>query len=276
MRSYNCCKQSDLCPDNKTCKPYHSSQKPWKRFTCESCPDGYYGNSCKQPFRSCQNYEDYVNGSLKSGMYKVVDFNKKVYEVYCHFDFDGAWTLVQSYIVVNGSQNTTSKQFRKALSKNFPVSESVLTWSGYRLRKSRMKSIRSTSHFLMFTNDYKKNRHINQSDYLRILFANIKGPNGNVTDVLELVGNTSYFTVGKGYGRIGKNDLGGCQIQLRQKNRLHVNINSTVSSCKLSCCGHQQCFASSRRKRCMKKQHCCKQNDNSTTQLWFGNMQGQP
>ena len=87
---YNCCQQSDLCPENKICKPINSLQQPWKRFTCE-CPDGYYGGNCDLPIMSCQGY---AHSFAKSGKYKVVDFNETVYEVYCHFDSDGgAWTL---------------------------------------------------------------------------------------------------------------------------------------------------------------------------------------
>lgn len=266
IRSYNCCKESDLCPENKTCKPYNSFQKPWKRFTCESCPDGYYGNDCKQTFTSCQ---DYANGSLKSGMYKVVDINMTVYEVYCHFDSAGSWTLFLSYSVVNGSKNSTFKQLRHTLSQNLPVSEGAVTWGGYRLRKSRMKSIQKNSHFLMFTCDYEKYRHINQSDYLQILLK-------NVSDVLELHKKTSYV-VRKGHGKIKDFDMSDCQIHLHQRKttRLHVDINSTVSQCKFNlttCSDRRHYFCSSHANSCMNKLHRCKENVNSTTQLWFGNM----
>ena len=42
-------------------------------------------------------------------MYKVVGSDKSVYEVYCHFDSDGAWTLVQSYSFANGPNLKDSK-----------------------------------------------------------------------------------------------------------------------------------------------------------------------
>lgn len=62
-----------------------SPNKARKCFTCE-CPEGYYGNDCKQPITSCHNY---VNGSLRPGIYKVVDYDETMFEVYCHFDSDG-------------------------------------------------------------------------------------------------------------------------------------------------------------------------------------------
>ncbi len=46
-------------------------------------------------------------------MYKVMDWGVPEYEIYCHFDSDVAWTLVQSYSFANGSSNKKFKQFRK-------------------------------------------------------------------------------------------------------------------------------------------------------------------
>ena len=132
---YNCCKQSDVCPKNKTCKPFNSPQQPWKRFTCE-CPDGHHGENCDKPIRSCSEYL-----GRESGMYKVMDSGNSVHEVYCHFNSDAAWTLVQSYSFANRSL----VQFQRHLKFNRPISENALTWSGYRLRKSRMRSIKDNS-----------------------------------------------------------------------------------------------------------------------------------
>ncbi|CAB4043664.1 Dihydrolipoyllysine-residue acetyltransferase component 3 of pyruvate dehydrogenase complex, partial [Paramuricea clavata] len=132
---YNCCQQSGICPENKICKPVNSQEQPWKRFTCE-CPDGYHGDNCDQPITSCQGY---AKGSRKSGMYKAVDsIVGLLYSVYCHFDSESAWTLVQSYSFANRSLG----QFKKSLSNNRPISENALTWSGYRLSKARMESIK--------------------------------------------------------------------------------------------------------------------------------------
>ena len=267
---YNCCQQSGLCSDNKICKPSNSTQSPWKRFTCE-CPDGYYGNNCEQPMTSCQ---DYGNGFLKSGLYKVVNLDMSVYEVYCHFDSDTAWTLVQSHNVANGS---IDYRHQKPLFDNYPVSENSVNWSGYRLRRSRMKSIQKNSTFLLFTCDYEKFNHdINESDYLQILLANIKVLGGVVgSDVLDFRIHTSYLTVGKGHGKIGKYALHDCPIRLHQSAGviLHVHIDTSASSCEVdesSCSGNWRYFCSFLPDDCIAKLHRCRRHKNSTTQIWFG------
>jgi hypothetical protein len=81
-------------------------------------------------------------------MYKVVDSNlKSLYEVFCYFDSDGAWTLVHSCSFANGLDN----QLKKSLSQDLHVGGNALVWSGYRLKKTRMESIKESSTFLQFT-----------------------------------------------------------------------------------------------------------------------------
>ena len=266
---YNCCQQSDLCPKNKMCKPFNSQEKSWKRFTCE-CPDGYHGDNCEQPITSCQGY---AQGSRKLGKYKIVNTDdNSVYEVYCHFDSDGAWTLVQSYNLANGSLNSKFKQFGRTLVRNDPVSENDLTWSGYRLSKPRMKSIKDNSTFLQFTCEYEKNLAINKSDYIQF-------PNSIHIDVLELSGNTRYITIGERCGKIGGYDLRDCQIWLNQQtgSPLHVHIVRERSSTQcmfqnVKCAGFSNKYFGkySVTSECRKQVHSCTQNDNSTTQIWFG------
>ncbi|CAB4036573.1 PREDICTED: uncharacterized protein LOC107347374 [Paramuricea clavata] len=267
---YNCCQQSDLCPNNKICKPINSQEQLWKRFTCE-CPEGYHGDNCDQPITSCQ---EYGRGSRKSGMYKVVDsVGDPLYEVYCHFDSDGAWTLVHSCSFANA--NGSDSQFKKSLSDNFAVGENGLEWSGYRLRKTRMESIKESSTFLQFTCDYEKHRDMEKLDYVQIRLGNIS------QDVLELNNNhTSYVTIGEGHGKIGGYDLNGCQVKLHQrpKRPLHVHIRHSIpdGKCKVSandssCTNGDKYFDNyASPSDCVKKVHRCVQNANSTTQLWFG------
>jgi hypothetical protein len=82
-------------------------------------------------------------------MYKVVDSvgDHVLYEVFCHFDSDGAWTLVHSCSFANGSANP----LKQSLSEDLLVGEYALVWSGYRLRKTKMKSVKDYSTFLQFT-----------------------------------------------------------------------------------------------------------------------------
>ncbi len=266
---YNCCQQSDLCPQNKICKPLNSPQQPWKRFTCE-CPDGYHGDNCDKPIRSCSGYL-----GRESGMYKVVDSSNSLYEVYCHFDSDVAWTLVQSYSFANSSLD----QFNKPLFDDAPVREDDLTWSGYRLSKSRMRSIKYNSNFLQLTCNYEKTRYITQSDYVEIPLLDIKKSGQNV-DVLLFYGGTNHISVAVRYGKIGGYDLHHCQIwlNLEWNSPLHVHIEITSSAqCKfhgVNCAGRDKNFFGgyfvTSVDDCRKQVHSCIQNDNSTTQLWFG------
>ena len=205
-------------------------------------------------------------------MYKVVDSNiKSLYEVFCYFDSDGAWTLVHSCSFANGLDN----QLKKSLSQDLHVGGNALVWSGYRLKKTRMESIKESSTFLQFTCDYEKHRGVEKLDYVQIRLGNISH------DVLELnKGHTSYVTVGEGHGKIGGYDLNGCQVKLHQKSNrpLHVHVRHEIadSKCKVSannssCTNADKyfdCYASP--SECVKKVHRCVQNANSTTQLWFG------
>ena len=269
---YNCCQQSDLCPKNKLCKPLNSPQLPWKRFTCE-CPDGYYGHNCDQPIMSCDGYLDVPR---KSGMYKVVDSGNSVYEVYCHFDSNAAWTLVQSYSFANKFLG----QFKKPLYDDAPVSENDLTWNGYRLSKPRMKSIKDNSTFIQFTCDYEKNLAINKSDYVQIPLQKIKQSGENV-DVLKFSEKADSISVEQGRGKIGGYDLTHCQISLFQKpNRPIRVVFANVQTNENSACLHDLFNRAHTRFKFFgyyhniakeeKEFHRCATNDNSTTQLWFG------
>ena len=268
---YNCCQESGLCPENKTCKRINSQTQPWKRFTCE-CPEGYHGDNCNQPITtSCGGYLD---GPRKSGMLKVMDSEKTVYEVYCHFESDSAWTLVQSYSFANRSLD----QFKKSLSEDRPISENALTWSGYRLSKARMESIKNNSTFLQFTCDYEKYLDIQKSDYVQIPLGNIKSwqrGSKKVQDVLKLNGLASDVTIGNGRGKIGEYDLSDCQIKLRQYTQKQLHVHSiygctfNVLSCTYNYYYNRFGYYYSP-SACVKKVHRCVQNANSTTQLWFG------
>ncbi|CAB4024802.1 hypothetical protein AC249_AIPGENE18196 [Paramuricea clavata] len=265
---YNCCQQSGLCPKNQTCKPIDSQEQPWKRFSCE-CPEGYHGNNCDEPIMSCGGY---LNGPRKSGMHKVMDSEKTVYEVYCHFESDVAWTLVQSYSFANGSLD----QFKESLSADRPISENALTWSGYRLSKARMESIKSSSSFLQFTCDYEKHIDLNQSDFVQLELQHLKTTvAGNIVDVLELNGYTPNVVVRNGRGKVGEYDLRDCQIQLVQWTQWPLHVYR-IYGCRfnvLFCTdnSYYNLFGSYHsHSACVKKVHRCVQNANSTTQLWFG------
>ena len=271
---FNCCQQSGICPKNKICVPLNFPEQPWKRFACK-CPDGYHGDSCAQPIRSC---ESYANGSRISGMYNVTAYNGTVYEVYCHFDSDASWTLVQSYSFANAS--SYESKFRKPLYESHPVSKNSLTWSGYRLSKPRMKSIQHNSAFLQFTCEYEKTRDVTKSDYVQIPFEDIK-EHSTVVDILEYNVTTGYLTVREGRGQIGNNDVSHCKIWLHQSSLYSLGIGFTrnyqTTSCKTSDLSQLSCPSTStyylfrsNSRPCIREVHRCLQHRNSTTQLWFG------
>ena len=276
---YNCCQQPDLCPNSKVCKPFNSPKKPWKRLTCE-CRDGYHGKNCDKPImHACAGYSNVGRGS---GKYKVVDSQMSEYDVYCHFDSNFAWTLVQSYSFAN----RFLQQFKNPLFEDFPISEYNPTWSGYRLNKPRMSSIKDKSTFLLFTCDYEKtNFNPKTTDFLTIPFRSIV-QNSEIVDVLEFNRYTSLFSIAKGHGNIGGNDLSYCQvrlIQVGQKSSYHLRFQVVFSNievesnpaCKLNLyiatvLGRGFFGGSYYPSAKIKKFHQCARNDNSTTQLWFG------
>ena len=106
----------------------------------------------------------YVKGHRQPGLYRVVDPDGHVYEVYCHFDSDGAWTLVQSYSFANRAM----KQFRRPLFDDLPLNEIALTWRGYRHSKARMSFIKRNSTLLLFTFDYEKHYNVSKSNFFEV------------------------------------------------------------------------------------------------------------
>ena len=271
---FNCCQQSGICPKNKICVPLNSPEQLWKRFACK-CPDGYHGDYCDVPIRSC---EGYAKGSRTPGMYKVIAYNGTVYQVYCHFDSNASWTLVQSYSFANASSDES--KFRKPLYESHPVSENFLFWSGYRLSKPRMKSIQDNSTFLQFTCEYEKTRDVTKSDYIQIPFADIRRYS-KIVSVLQMNGSTHLFAVRKGRAQIGNADLSQCNIWLHQSSHYSLGIGFTrnyqTTSCKTNDLSQLSCpsistyyLFRSNSIPCIREVHRCLQHQNSTTQLWFG------
>jgi hypothetical protein len=202
-----------------------------------------------------------------------VDSENSEYEVYCHFDSDGAWTLVQSYTFANKDLH----RFKKSLSVDSPVNKDDPNWRKYRLSKSRMRSIKANSTFVQFTCDYDKviNFSIKKSDYLQIPLQKII-KNGKSDVILDFSGYTSYITISRGCGAIGEYNLTDCNIWLHQEtnNALHVHVSPAVPGWKFdsSCTGYRYNYFGSFGSpyNCMKQLHRCVQKDDSTTQFWFG------
>ena len=259
----NCCQQPGICPTGRTCKPLKSSQQSWKRYTCE-CKPGYSGVECNQPIRSCGGYLN--NGIRESGIHKIVDSGNTFYEVYCHFDSDGAWTLVQSYNF--GNHITNPSAFRKPLTEDDPVSQNLLDWNRYRLSRARMASINEDSDNIRFTCDFEKVDNLDQTDYLQIPLDQL----GNLRYVTtnDPNNNLSFYR-----GTINHKDLKGCNIKLHQNGGegFHVHIDEE-DNCAFkpqeSLCDKFRYFSHFPTPQCIEQTHRCSSGPYSTSQLWFG------
>ena len=160
----------------------------------------------------------------KSGKYKLLDLHDSVYEVYCHFDKDGAWSLVQSFSYANGSLATKFSQFRKPLSQSAPVGENDPTWSGYRLSKPRMQSIKEDALHLRFTCDHNmKTLTVEKSDYLQMRLEDVG------EDVLEINGYSSIIPIRR--GKIGGMKLNACSLYLYQYHSISLCVTGYLYTC---------------------------------------------
>ena len=192
-----------------------------------------------------------------------------MYEVYCHFGSEGAWTLVQSYSFKR------KDEFDKPLCENQPVGEDALKWSGYRLRKSRMKSVKSNSTLLQFTCDYEKHHRINTTDYLQIRLRKIT-KNNKTFDFLENDGIIPPITIGPRHGKIGDFlNHTQCQVELDLSKNFLVRVYFNPECHQLlPCPAHEEewfgRYAESKDVDCFRREHRCVQNNDSMTQLWFG------
>ena len=253
-----CCQQPDICPKGKKCKPHNSLDKPWRRFSCE-CRDGYGGEICKTPIRSCGGY---LKSHPKSGKYKVLDSNNNTHTVYCHFDSDGAWTLVQSFSFANRDWTI----YKRKLTEDHPISENAPTWNGYRLGKARMQSIDVYSDEIRFTCDSEKVTDAYETDYLQVEVE------GSLTKITGLnLENNKY------HGKIKGTGLEGCAIEIEQQGnenfqiKLEKKVPAAENACPIAqlpenCTKHYFIY----RFKCKQPTHRCNMNQNSTSQIWFG------
>jgi hypothetical protein len=213
-------------------------------------------------------------------MYKVRDsFNDTLYEVYCHFDSDGAWTLVQSFSFAE--RINANSVLGKSLYEDHPVSEKVLTWSGYRLSQAKMKSINKNSDQLRFTCGFEKEQDVNQTDYLQMSLdeEQLKKYITSSSKEENEISASNYS------GKINERDLKGCKIKLHQDDNdegFHVHIDKGVgeacttfkaAAAELSEneCKHFRYFSYyGSSQQCLLQTHNCTKKNTSTSQLWFG------
>ncbi len=155
------------------------------------------------------------------------------------------------------------------------VSEDDLTWSGYRLKKRRMSSIKDDSTFIQFTCEYEKNLGIKMSDYVQIPLLKID------TDILQSSVHSFDIDIiiDQGGGKVGGSDLTHCRIRLYQNldQPLHVFFGYIHADANSACANNpflrfQSGFVYfggfNHLSDEMKEFHRCATNENSTTQLY--------
>ena len=123
-------------------------------------------------------------------MYKLVDsVDNSLYEVYCHFESGIAWTLVLS-----NSYKTSSYELKISLSRNWPMNGNALAWSSYRLRETRMQSIKGNSTFIQLSCDFEKHYDIQKLDHVQMPLESFE--NGTIADILGIENDyTSYADI---------------------------------------------------------------------------------
>ena len=245
---------SNPCYNGGTCLPRDNGQNR-RRFDCK-CQDGYTGYRCQKPIRSCRGYSD---ENRVAGKYKIFDINMMRYEVFCDFENSTmTWTLVQS---------NQRDQKMKALSYDKPLNENNFSWNGYRLSKTKMKSIQKDSTMWRATCQYQEQ---SCSDLVR-------GFNDKMDILTKMDGcfKVEYINV-RGYS------CTNCTVYFLQTDRctFHFHLSTTWGSdCKFRPqleqyrtdldyfdCYHRKYIYGDQQD----KAHCCSKSSATTTQIWFG------
>ncbi len=163
----NCCMISQPCFNGGTCVPQYSAVNA-SRFTCQctkyyrgkqcqDCAEGYTGHLCQTPVKSCRGYK---NGSRIAKIYKIFDQNMNLYPVFCDFDKDRAWTLIQSYKFENHDH------FKSSFVSNKPNRTNAPNFKSYRMSKFRMGKVAQDSSKWRITCDYESGKKISYTDYV--------------------------------------------------------------------------------------------------------------
>ena len=247
---------SNPCLNGGKCLlPSPSSQK---RFAC-NCPNGYQGERCEQPIKSCRGYS---NTGRVPGNYTVIDGDLRPFQVFCDFDSNSSttWTLIQSYKLKN------KEEFRgKTFAGNLRKNQHEPFWSRYRLSKSAMESIQNESTRWRITCRYEADSVV-YIDYVRALNKEL--------DILIFDGKGKCVNVE--YINIRGHSCTACAARFWQGSTQILHTDSSKSS---NCGftpqdGSLHCGAGGEDNfglyDCINEQHRCSSSDEATTQTWFG------
>ena len=252
----NCCLTSQPCLNNGICIPLPSNNA---RFTCR-CVDGYTGHRCTKKAKSCRAFH---SGNHQAGKFKIFDDNDNIYTVYCSFDANMTWTVVQSYKYRHKDENNIP------FYRNDPKHENSPSWDNYRLSWTRMNSIREDSNpKWRLTCNFDTDGPVYR-DYLR----------ANHKDLPILPDNSKYDITCKTveFINIRGTQCNNCDVLIAHQDNIPLHIDSYYSDeCTngVNFPGSEKCHGPGEDNfglyYCRNKQHRCSSTEESTTQLWFG------
>jgi len=148
---YNGCCQSNPCMNKATC--IEKCQTFKDKFECQ-CPPNFMGKYCERnlTYSACLDIAKNSNQLPKSGVYEIVrSDNGIIFPVYCTFELNKAWTLIESFSLdnINKFQNLTFNTH--GFSNIKPP-----FWENYRIGIWRIKYVHSKSTLFAATCDFPK------------------------------------------------------------------------------------------------------------------------
>ena len=248
---------SNLCENGGYHVPVIPTDHTTPRYRCQCLP-GYTGRLCQIAAKSCHGYS---NGPRVPGLYQVLDDNMEPYEVFCAFDSDMSWTLIQSYQLKN------KNMFRNPFLKNISVNEDTPRWDEYRLSKSRMQSIQDDSSKFRMTCKYDTDGIV-YDDFLVLAKKEL--------DIMTYTNVGATCTLVE-YISIRKHDCAFCRAFFFQDNSNVFHTDSSISppGCTFNAAGGAEtCDGRGEDNfghyHCINSAHLCSSSDTATTQAWLG------
>ena len=252
----NCCLTSQPCLNNGICILLPNKNT---RFTCQ-CLDGYTGHRCTKKAKSCRAFH---RGNHEAGKFKIFDNNDNIYTVYCSFDANMTWTLVQSY------KYSHKDEHNLPIYKNEPIHQNTFSWDNYRLSRARMKTIHEDSNRKWrFTCNFDTDGAV-YTDYVRANHEHI--PMLSFTSKSD---DGACKTVE--FINIRGTECNNCTALVAHKDNwpLHIDSYYTNKRCSNNFSGSESCNRKGEDNfgfyHCRNQQHRCSATEESTTQLWFG------
>lgn len=206
-------------------------------------------------------------GHHENGVYEVRNLTNDIIKVYCDFDSEpgAAWTLVQSYSLDKGSEDSENDIFSsKSLRHDFPKNEGFPgNWSSYRLSLADMQLIQAESTHWRATCNFTS-AGVKFRDYARVSFDDV-----NVMQFSNSGCKRFEFI------NILGNQCLNCTAHLFMNKAPNVKtcgLGSNATRCELNL--NKPCVYVFGRydKNKLNKHFSCSATNDSTTQYWFGKL----